>query len=130
MGLWSFHTYIHGVSERLQRVYKKYNIQTAMKPINTLKSVLVHPNDKIDQLQTCECVYEIPRKNCKKSYVGKTGRAFLVRLNEHKEGGRTNVKYEIHMDNQETLLTKFIGLQSQIMWHNKAMSSLGGGKSH
>ena len=32
----SFHTYIQGVSERLQRVYKKYNIQTAMKPINTL----------------------------------------------------------------------------------------------
>ena len=29
--------YIQGVSERLQRVYKKYNIQTAMKPVNTLK---------------------------------------------------------------------------------------------
>ena len=82
---WSFHTYIQGVSERLQRVYKKYNIQTAMKPVNTLKSLLVHPKDKIDQLQTCECVYEIPCKNCKKSYVGETGRAFGIRLNEHRK---------------------------------------------
>ena len=35
--------YIQGVSERLQSVYKKYNFQTAMKPVNTLKSLLVHP---------------------------------------------------------------------------------------
>ena len=77
--------YIQGVSERLQRVYKKYNIQTAMKPVNTLKSLLVHPKDKVDQLQTCECVYEIPCKNCKKSYVGETGRAFGIRLNEHRK---------------------------------------------
>ena len=60
-------TYIQGVSERLQRVYKRYNIQTAMKPVNTFKSLLVHAKDKLDQLQTCKCVYEIPRKNCKKS---------------------------------------------------------------
>ena len=42
--------YMQGVSERLQRVFKKVpNIQTAMKPTNTLKSVLVHPKDKINQ---------------------------------------------------------------------------------
>ena len=56
-----------------------------MKPVNTVKSLFVHPKDKIDQLQTCECVYEIPCKNCKKSYLGETGRAFRIRLNEHRK---------------------------------------------
>ena len=41
-----------------------------MTPIYTLKNLLVHPKNKIEQLHTYKCVYEIPRKNCKKTYVG------------------------------------------------------------
>ena len=54
-----------------------------MKPHNTLKHNLVHPKDKIEATKTCDCVYEIPCKNCKKSYIGETGRPFGVRLKEH-----------------------------------------------
>ncbi|XP_072039550.1 uncharacterized protein [Amphiura filiformis] len=75
--------YVQGVSERLQRVFKKHNIQTAMRPHNTLKQNLVHPKDKIEATKTCDCVYEIPCKSCKKSYIGETGRPFGVRLKEH-----------------------------------------------
>ena len=81
-------SYIQGVSERLQRTFKKYDIQTAMKPYNTLKRLLVHPKDKRDALETSDCVYKIPCHSCDKVYVGETGRLFGTRLNEHKKDAK------------------------------------------
>ena len=55
-----------------------------MRPYNTLKNNLVHPKDKRETAQTCDCIYEIPCKNCNKTYVGETGRAsFGTQLKEH-----------------------------------------------
>ena len=51
--------YVEGLAERAQRVFKKYNIATAMRPTNTLKSLLVHPKDKKDITQTSDVVYDI-----------------------------------------------------------------------
>ncbi|XP_072046904.1 uncharacterized protein [Amphiura filiformis] len=70
--------YVEGVAERLQRIFKKHNISTAMRPTNTLKSLLVHPKDKKDIEQTSDVVYNIPCKGCDKSYIGETGRQFAV----------------------------------------------------
>ena len=63
--------------------FKKHKINTAMKPHNTLRRLLVHPKDKRDTLQTSNCIYEIPCKNCEKTYVGETARLFGTRLAEH-----------------------------------------------
>ena len=54
-----------------------------MKPHNTLRRLLVHPKDKRDVLHTSNCIYEIPCKNCDKTYVGETERLFSARLKEH-----------------------------------------------
>jgi len=43
----------------------------------------VHPKDKHRPQDICECVYKIPCKNCNKTNIGETGRAFGVRLQEH-----------------------------------------------
>ena len=63
---------------------KKHGYSTAMKPHCTLHNILVHPKDKRDALQTAETIYEIPCKNCPKTYIGETGRLFKTRLNEHR----------------------------------------------
>ena len=39
--------------------------------------------DKRETAQTCDCIYEIPCKNCNKTYVGETRSAFETRLKEH-----------------------------------------------
>ena len=39
--------YVEGLSERVARVFRKYGISTAMKPHRTLRSILVHPKDKL-----------------------------------------------------------------------------------
>ena len=76
--------YVEGVSERISRTLKTYNIASAMRPHCSLRKMLVHPKDKRDPLQTTDVIYNIPCKNCDKSYVGETGRKFGKRMDEHK----------------------------------------------
>ena len=77
--------YVEGISEKFQRICWKYRVPTAMRPTNTLKSLLVHPKDKKNNLETSEVVYEVPCKGCNKTYVGETGRQLGVRLKEHQK---------------------------------------------
>jgi len=56
-----------------------------MRPFQSIRSLLVHPKDKHRPQDICECVYKIPCKNCNKTYICETGRAFGVRLQEHQQ---------------------------------------------
>ena len=87
--------YANGAAERIQRVYKKYNVATATKPYSTLHNLLVHPTDKRDKLQCSNCIYETSCKNCDHIYVGETSHLFGVRLSEHLAEVKkvTNKKY-------------------------------------
>jgi len=77
--------YIHGLSEAVTRAYRRRGISSAMKPFQTIRSLLVHPKNKRRHQDACECVYKIPCKNCDKTYIEETGRAFGVRLQEHRQ---------------------------------------------
>jgi len=77
--------YIEGLSEKLSRVYRKHNISCAMKPHTTIRSLLVHPKDKIEKGKTCGVVYQIPCSNCNKVYIGETSRQLDTRCKEHKD---------------------------------------------
>ena len=75
--------WIEGVSEKLQRIFWKHKIFTAMRPHKTIKNLLVHPKDKREANQMCEVVYGIGCKGCDESYIEEKGRAFFTRLKEH-----------------------------------------------
>jgi len=82
--------YIHSLSEgslseAVTRVYKCYSIPASMKPLHSIRSLLVHPKDKPRLQDVCECVYKIPCNNCDKTYIGETGRTFGVKLQEHQQ---------------------------------------------
>ena len=64
-------------------VFKKHGFATALKPHKSLRSLLVHPKDKLDISHKAQAIYEIPCGDCRKSYTGETGRPFGVRLAEH-----------------------------------------------
>jgi len=70
--------YVHGLSKAVTRAYRRHGISSAMKPFQTLRSLLVHPKDKRRHQDACECVYKMPCKNCNKTYIEETGRAFGV----------------------------------------------------
>jgi len=55
-----------------------------MRPVKTLRRLLVHPKDKQEKEEITDCVYKIPCSNCEKTYIGETGRKLGTRLKEHK----------------------------------------------
>ncbi len=77
--------YVQGVSEPLERIFKKYNISTAMRPHLNLRKLLVHPKDKRDMDDNAGVVYSIPCTDCTQVYVGETGRQFGTRKQEHQK---------------------------------------------
>ena len=77
-------SYIKRVTEKLQRVYKKHNIATSVKPLRTIRNILVLPKDKIDKEKKSGVVYRIKRKNCNDCYIGETGRQLNTRVKEHR----------------------------------------------
>ena len=77
--------YLQGLTERPSRVFKKYDIATAMKPHSSLRKFLVHPKDQIDPLEKMDCIYEIPCKICAYTYIGETGQKFTSHIKEHKK---------------------------------------------
>ena len=77
--------YVHGLLVAVTRAYRQHGIFSAMKPFQTIISLLIHPKDKRGQQDARECVYKIPCKNCNKTYIGETGRAFSIRLQEHRQ---------------------------------------------
>ena len=59
--------YVKGLSEAFSRTLKAYRTCTAVRPAHTtLRSMLVHPKDKISDEEKPEVVYKIPCKNCER----------------------------------------------------------------
>ena len=77
--------YVKGLSEAFSRILKTYRICTAVRPHTTLRNMLVHPKDRINDEEKPEVVYKIPCKNCERVYVGETGRPLGVRIKEHRK---------------------------------------------
>jgi len=48
--------YVHDLSEAVSRVYKRHGIPTAMRPFQSIRSLLVHPKDRHRPQDICECV--------------------------------------------------------------------------
>ena len=53
------------------------------RPINTIRSLLVHPKDKTPDLQKCGVVYQVTCPQCQHLYVGETGRTLATRMKDH-----------------------------------------------
>ena len=61
------------------------SIQVCFKGVNTLKSMLMHPKDRVSSDQKKDLVYhwECKADGCNSSYIGETSRALGKRVKEH-----------------------------------------------
>ena len=80
--------YVKGVSEKLGRIFKKYDLETIHKPSAKLRHILCNKmKDKVELLDQTGAVYY---NNCKKhpdpknDYVGETERVLRSRQYEHR----------------------------------------------
>ena len=74
--------YIKGVSEPLRRCLQQQGIRAVFKSDTTLRSHLVRPKDTVDTAKQDGVVYRIPCE-CRKVYIGETGRSVQERIKEH-----------------------------------------------
>ena len=75
--------YMQGTSEALTRVFKAHGVGTYHRPINTIRSMLVHPKDKTPDAQKCGLVYQVECPECSLTYIGETGRMLATRMKDH-----------------------------------------------
>ena len=75
--------YVPSTSEKIRRIARQYNIRTAFKTNNTLRSHLTKTKPKRDYQETKDCIYSI-RCQCDREYIGESKRPLRVRLEEHK----------------------------------------------
>ena len=70
---------------KYKKIFKYTPIQVCFKGVNTLKSMLMHPKDKISSNQKKDLVYhwECKADGCNSSYVGEISKALGKRAKEH-----------------------------------------------
>ena len=122
--------YVKGFSEKVQRIYKRHGIQCALKPSNTLRSMLVRPKDPRPKLDTSDVVYRIPCSSCDQPYIGETGRHLKCRIQEHKDSvskvanqkfTRSRATQEKEKEHKSALADHAAQLNHTIDWDNASI---------
>lgn len=77
--------YINGLSEKLTHIFRQHGVSTYHKPVNTIRSLLVHPKDKTPDSKKCGVVYQIDCPKCTDTYIGETIRKLETRVSDHRK---------------------------------------------
>ena len=85
--------YFPGLSESFKKIFKYISIQGCFKDVNTLKSLLMHPKDKVSNEQKMDVVYhwECQVDGCKSSYIGETSWALGERVKAHSKSSTSAI---------------------------------------
>ena len=77
--------YIHALGKRFKRTCTNMEIQLHFKGTNTIKTLLMSPNDTDSKIQKSGVIskFKCPCINCPEEYIGESGRTFGNRLKEH-----------------------------------------------
>ena len=60
-------------------------VRATFKPMKTMRQTLMKVKTCIPEEKKRAVVYEVPCKDCNKTYIGETKRTLKVRLGEHKQ---------------------------------------------
>ena len=85
--------YFPGLSESFKKIFKYIPIQVCFKGMNTLKSLLMHPKDKVSNEQKKDVVYhwECQADGCSSSYVGEMSHALRERFKKHSKSSTSAI---------------------------------------
>ena len=88
--------YFPGLSESFQQLFKYTPIQVCFKGQNNIKSMLMHPKEKVDPSFKKDVVYQwcCTKPNCKSAYIRETSRSLSDRVKEHNKEGSNSAIYQ------------------------------------
>ena len=88
--------YFPGLSESLKQLFKYTPVQVCCKGQNTIKSMLMHPKDKVDPSLKKGVIYKwsCTKANCKSSYIRETSRSLSEHVQEHSKEGYNSAIYQ------------------------------------
>ena len=77
--------YIQGLSEEFTRIFKDTKVHMILKGCTTLKTMFMHPKDKIHTQLCQDVVYQLTctEENCNSSHIGEYSRCLESRIKEH-----------------------------------------------
>ena len=113
--------YFPGLSESYKKIFKYTTIQVCFKGVNTLKLMLMHPEDKIPIDLKKDIVYhwECQVDRCKSFYIGETSRA----LGERESRNIANPQPQPYSNTVLTFTIPYFNIinkdPSQITWEAK-----------
>ena len=106
--------YVEKMTETLGRVFRKHGFSVVCRPVCTLRRLLVHPKDKVNEENVVGCVYKVPCGSCKHCYIGETGRKFGTRLKEHRR------EVEVH---GQRVFTRAEKIKAEVEEHKSAITN-------
>ena len=88
--------YFPGLSESFKQLFKYTMVQVCFKGQNIIKSMLMHPKDKVDPSLKKDVVYQwsCTKPNCKSSYIRETSRSLCDCVKEHSKEGSNSAIYQ------------------------------------
>ena len=88
--------YFPGLSESFKQLFKYTPVQVCFQGQNIIKSMLIHPKDKVDTSLKKDIVYQwsCTKPYCKSSYIGETSRSLCERVKEHSKEGSKSAIYQ------------------------------------
>ena len=82
--------YIHGTTDKIQRVLNDVGVKVAINPFVTIGKSLPFPKDPLDVNEITGIIYKVLCHDCPFVYIGQTKRDLKSRLSEHKRA----IKYQ------------------------------------
>ena len=100
--------YVKGLSEKLARIYKRYDIEAIHKPTATIKNLICNKmKDKVAPLDKTGAVYHnVCNKHGGSNYVGETGRVLRERLYEHRILDHKTAKRSASLNHEDEIKDK------------------------
>ena len=118
---WVTFTYIVKETNFITNLFRKTNLKIAFRTNNTVHSLLRH-KQQVPDIYTQSGVYKLKCPDCKKVYVGQTGRSFQVRFNERKNAFKTNShtsNFAKRLNEQKHSFDSIHNTMQILQWQNK-----------
>ena len=102
-----FLPYEKGLSEKISRTCKKYNVKLIHTQSKALKNVLKTSKMESEEIEKeSGVVYKVNCGDCQKCYIGETGRQLKIRLKEHERGSQSEDLSKMSGLSQHVIQTK------------------------